>query len=172
MMQHGHCMPCGQMAKLKHTLSKCQRKNAKNHSNEKLIQNKRNKMQSKDLRRNTNHLARDLTVTFNQQDKAKHNNCTIAHVISNKQLSDMKKRATVIQVKQPWWNHQDKKNKDRGIFWIIIQSQEMFYNSCTTSVIIVTTYDQISHDPRIHFVGAFQKTPTPNSWILLCVVHQ
>jgi len=131
-------------------------------------------MQSKDLRRNNaNQRARHVNVTFNQNEHAKHNQCTIAHVITEQQLNDMKEKGThIIHVKQPQWNHHDKKNNDRGLFWTIVKGQRTLQQHSNNSLVVVTTYDQIAHEPKIRFIGTFDKKPEPNAWILLCAVHQ
>ena len=160
-----------------HTLTKRQKKNARTRRNRKLLPHKKkqqHKMQSKDLRRNVaNHLARQLTVTLHQQEKAKHNQSTIAHVITQQQLEHMKSNgANIIHVTKPHWNHQDKNHPDRNLFWNIEKGQRLLRQQNNKSVIVVTTYDQLALERKIRFVGTYDKTPEPNDWILLCAVHQ
>jgi len=68
--------------------------------------------------------AREVIVCLNQKNKAKHNNCTIAHVITEKQLTNLENEGLkVIHVRRPHWNTQDKTDKDRGLFWTIVRGR-------------------------------------------------
>jgi len=76
-------------------------------------------MQPKDIRRNArNHETRDFDINFYQVDKAKKECCTIAHLLRNDELENIKENgAVVIHVTKPHYPKLTNGKKANAMYW-------------------------------------------------------
>jgi len=115
--------------------------------------------------------AQSIAAVF-QRDKAKFENCTIASLLTNRELDAMKNQgAVVIHLGMP---HKSTMNKERAIFWTIINVSsegDIFTSPFKGNLLIVTTYDQVMTSKHICFIGTVSQKPTPKTWVLSCLVH-
>jgi len=137
---------------------------------------KKKKTPTEIRRRNLKQVFHAQTQAFYQQNNALPENSTSVHIMSNADMTNMKKKGVhVIVLTKPV---RTTVNKDKIIYWEIDRTLSTRVNLgngnvCENSVAIVTTYDQLKNDHRIIFVGAFEGSiPAPKDWVLLCLVDQ
>ncbi len=105
----------------------------------------------KNIRQNRRHQdARAQSMAMFQGDKAKYPNCTIVHLLTQKELDTIKdKGLIVIHITLPV---KSAETKEKAMFWLIvsISSQiDIFAGPCKNNLLIVMTYDQLSSSKRI-----------------------
>jgi len=117
--------------------------------------------------------ARAQEIAMFQCDKAKHQNSTIVHLLTQQELDLMKdKGAIVVHVTM---SIKLAEAKGKPIFWTIVNvssQNNVFEGLCKKNLLIVTTYDQLSSSNHIQFIGMASYKPKPKTWALLCLVHQ
>ena len=117
--------------------------------------------------------ARAQSMVMFQGDKAKHQNCTIVHLLAHDKLDAMKnKGAITIHVTLPI---KSAGAKEKTTFWLIVNISSQingFAGLCKNNLLIVTTYDQLSSSNHIQFIGTASHKPMPKTWALLCLVWQ
>jgi len=128
----------------------------------------------KNIHQNCQHQdARAQEIAMFQDDKAKHQNCKMVHLLTHQELDSMKdKGSIVVHVTQPI---KSSKTKGKPIFWKIVNvssQNNVFAAPCKKNLLIVTTYDQLSSSNCIQFVGTASNKPKPKTWALLCLVYQ
>ncbi len=131
------------------------------------------RIQPKNIRQNHHHQdARLQEITIFQGDTAKHQNSTIVHLLTQKELDMMKEKgAVVVHVTLPVKSYE---GKVKQVFWKILHvssQDDVFAGPCRKNLLIVTTYDQISSSNCICFIGMALHKPMPEIWALLCLVH-
>ncbi len=104
------------------------------------------KTKGKNICQNCQHQdARAQSMAMFQGDKAKYQNCTIVHLLTQKELDTMKDKGSIVihitlLVKSAG-------TKEKAMFWLIvsISSQiDVFAGPCKNNLLIVMTYDQLS----------------------------
>jgi len=119
-------------------------------------------MQPKAIRRNVrNYGKQEVEISCSQGDKAKTQGCTIAHLLSNQEMEDLKQNGTVIIHVMKLYYPKLKTGKiAKEIYWSVVGSvlPEVFEGPFQQSLVIVTTYDQVQHDARFHFVGSYERS--------------
>jgi len=132
------------------------------------------KTQGKNIRQNCHHQdARAQSMAMFQGNKAKHQNCTIVHLLTNDELNTMKDKGTiVIHITLPIKSNN---TTEKSTFWLIVDvlgNIDVFSSPCKNDMLIVTSYDQLQSSKQICFIGREFNKPTPKTWALLCLVHQ
>ena len=132
------------------------------------------RIQPKYIRQNIRHKhARSQDIAMFQGDIATQENCTIVHLLTQKELDEMKnKGGTVVHVTLPVKTYETKGNP---VFWKIVHvasHDDIFAGPCRRNLLIITTYDQLSSSKRIRFIGTASYKPEPKTWALLCLVYQ
>jgi len=168
------------------TLTKNQKKNLKRRAKRKLfhgdqgdniVSHPAKKLQPKVIRRNVrNYEKREFEISALQGDKAKKQGCTIAHLLSNQELDNLKKKGTVVlHVTKPYYPKLKSGKIAKEIYWFMVGCvpRQVFEGPFQESVVIVTTYDQVQHDTRFCFVGSCERSNRkPETWVMLCLVVQ
>jgi len=96
-----------------------------------------------------------------QGEKAKKQGCTIAHLLTNQEMEDLKQKGTVIvHVTKPYYPKLKTGKIAKEIYWSVVGSvlPEVFEGPFQQSLVIVTTYDQVQHDTRFCFVGSCERS--------------
>jgi len=137
-------------------LTKNQKKNLKRRAKRKLIRGDHGdnielpptkKLQPKVIRRNVrNYKKWEFEISSLQGDKAKKQGCTIAHLLSNQELDNLKKKGMVIlHVTKPYYPKLKTGKIAKEIYWSMVGSvpPQVFEGPLQESVVIVTTYDQV-----------------------------
>jgi len=92
------------------------------------------------------------------------------HVLTEAQLKSMADKHTVmIKLSSPY------RDKSNNIFWKINDPSFPFKNSmdiAKTNIAIVCKYEELKHDTKLCFVGAFKKKPCDDDMVLLCLIMQ
>ena len=135
------------------------------------------KLQPKVIRKNNRKYKKwEFGISSLQGDKAKKQGCTIAHLLSNQELENLRQKGTVIlHVTKPYYPILKSGKFAKEIYWSIIGSisPQVFKEPFQQSVVIVTTYDQVQHDRRFCFVGSCERSNRkPETWVMLCLVVQ
>ena len=92
------------------------------------------------------------------------------HVLTEAQLKSMADKHTVmIKLSSPY------RDKSNNIFWKINDPSFSFKNGmdiAKTNIAIVCKYEELKHDTKLCFVGAFKKKPCDDDMVLLCLIVQ
>ncbi len=120
------------------------------------------KMQPKAIRKNARNYGKwKFEVSCSQGEKAKKEGCTIAHLLSNQEMENMKQKGTVVvYVTKPYYPKLKTGKIRKEIYWTVVGSvlPEVFEGPIQQSLVIVTMYDQVQHDARFHFVGSCERS--------------
>ena len=135
------------------------------------------KMQPKAIRKNArNYGKRKFEISCSQGEKAKKEGCTMAHLLSNREMENMKQKGiVVIHVTKPYYPKLKTGKIMKKIYWTVVGSvlPEVFQAPIQQNLAIVTTYDQVQHNARFHFVGSCERSNRkPETWVMLCLVVQ
>jgi len=135
--------------------------------------NSKKKQSPSDIRRNVwRKQVKEHIKRLEVLDKAPPEGCTVAHVLSQREVNEIVSHgATVIHLTNP------KRNQDTGnISWAVASKGTLDGNGdtlLTNSVLFLTTYDQLEHDPKILFLGSYYSAqPDAKDWVLLSLVMQ
>jgi len=132
------------------------------------------KTQGKNIRQNCHHQdARTQSMAMFWGDKAKYQNCTIVHLLTDNELNTMKDKGTiVIHITLPIKSN---KPTEKATFWSIVDVSgniNVFSSPCKDNLLIITTYDQLQSSQQVYFIGTASNKPTPKTWAILCLVCQ